>query len=69
MPLDIPQPVSLDAEVGVFCSTFDQAGTRCITGVVNKTIKVCPKIAGIYRTVARICTIHADVPFSVVYGV
>ncbi|CAE7196541.1 unnamed protein product, partial [Rhizoctonia solani] len=29
---DIPQPGSLDAEAGVFCSTFDQTGTRLITG-------------------------------------
>jgi hypothetical protein len=38
---DVPQPGSLDAEAGVFCSTFDQTGTRLITGGADKTIKVC----------------------------
>ena len=38
---DIPQPGSLEAEAGVFCSTFDQTGTRLITGGADKTIKVC----------------------------
>ena len=37
---DIPQPGSLDAEAGVFCSTFDMTGTRLITGGADKTIKV-----------------------------
>ncbi|QRV95768.1 pre-mRNA-splicing factor PRP46 [Ceratobasidium sp. AG-Ba] len=37
---DIPQPGSLDAEAGVFCSTFDQTGTRLITGCADKTIKI-----------------------------
>ncbi|CAE6427603.1 unnamed protein product, partial [Rhizoctonia solani] len=37
---DIPQPGSLDAEAGVFCSTFDQTGTRLITGGADKTIKI-----------------------------
>ncbi|KAG8929836.1 pre-mRNA-splicing factor prp46 [Tulasnella sp. 418] len=37
---DIPQPGSLDAEAGIFCSTFDQTGTRLITGGSDKTIKV-----------------------------
>lgn len=37
---DIPQPGSLDAEAGVFCSTFDVTGTRLITGGADKTIKV-----------------------------
>ena len=37
---DIPQPGSLDAEAGVFCSTFDMTGTRLITGCADKTIKV-----------------------------
>ncbi|KAB5593572.1 hypothetical protein CTheo_2961 [Ceratobasidium theobromae] len=36
---DIPQPGSLEAEAGVFCSTFDQTGTRLITGSADKTIK------------------------------
>lgn len=35
-----PQPGSLDAEAGVFCSTFDQTGSRLITGGADKTIKV-----------------------------
>ncbi|KAI9615584.1 hypothetical protein H4Q26_011526 [Puccinia striiformis f. sp. tritici PST-130] len=37
---DIPQPGSLDAEAGVFCSTFDATGTRLITGCADKTIKI-----------------------------
>lgn len=37
---DLPQPGSLEAEAGVFCSTFDITGTRLITGGVDKTIKV-----------------------------
>lgn len=41
---DIPQPGSLEAEAGVFCSTFDMTGTRLITGGADKTIKVCPSI-------------------------
>jgi hypothetical protein len=37
---DIPQPGSLEAEAGVFCSTYDITGTRLITGGADKTIKV-----------------------------
>lgn len=37
---DIPQPGSLEAEAGLFCSTFDHTGTRLITGCADKTIKV-----------------------------
>ncbi|KAI0029015.1 WD40 repeat-like protein [Vararia minispora EC-137] len=37
---DIPQPGSLEAEAGVFCSTFDVTGTRLITGGADKTIKI-----------------------------
>ncbi|THH32731.1 hypothetical protein EUX98_g1441 [Antrodiella citrinella] len=37
---DIPQPGSLEAEAGVFCSTFDMTGTRLFTGGADKTIKV-----------------------------
>lgn len=37
---DIPQPGSLEAEAGLFCSTFDMTGTRLITGCADKTIKV-----------------------------
>ncbi|PWW73330.1 hypothetical protein C7212DRAFT_300287 [Tuber magnatum] len=36
----IAQPGSLDAEQGVFCSTFDRTGLRLITGEADKTIKV-----------------------------
>ena len=41
---DIPQPGSLDAEAGIFCSTFDMTGTRLITGGADKTIKVCREV-------------------------
>jgi pleiotropic regulator 1 len=37
---DVPQPGSLEAEAGVFCSTFDMTGTRLITGGADKTIKI-----------------------------
>lgn len=37
---DKPQPGSLEAEAGIFCSTFDMTGTRLITGGADKTIKV-----------------------------
>lgn len=73
---DIPQPGSLEAEAGVFCSTFDQTGTRLITGGADKTIKVCPNFRAIYSltsiadicgTITMICTIYAScitgVPF------
>lgn len=36
--MDIPQPGSLDAESGIFCSTFDKTGSRLITGGGDKTI-------------------------------
>jgi pleiotropic regulator 1 len=36
----VAQPGSLDAEAGVFCSTFDQTGLRLMTGEADKTIKV-----------------------------
>jgi pleiotropic regulator 1 len=42
---DIPQPGSLEAEAGVFCSTFDQTGTRLITGGADKTIKVSGEVS------------------------
>lgn len=42
---DVPQPGSLDAEAGVFCSTFDHSGTRLITGGADKTIKVYREVA------------------------
>lgn len=41
---DLPQPGSLEAEAGLFCSTFDMTGTRLITGGADKTIKVCQTI-------------------------
>ncbi|KAG8533359.1 pre-mRNA-splicing factor prp46 [Bacidia gigantensis] len=34
------QPGSLDAEAGIFSSTFDKTGLRLITGEADKTIKV-----------------------------
>ncbi|KAA8910755.1 WD40-repeat-containing domain protein [Sphaerosporella brunnea] len=34
------QPGSLDAELGIFCSTFDKTGLRLITGEADKTIKI-----------------------------
>lgn len=37
---DVVQPGSLDAEAGIFCSAFDQTGTRLLTGGADKTIKV-----------------------------
>lgn len=36
----IAQPGSLDAENGVFCSTFDHSGLRLICGEADKTIKI-----------------------------
>ena len=38
---DIVQPGSLDAEAGIFCSTFDRTGTRLITGCADKSAFVC----------------------------
>lgn len=37
---DTPQPGSLDAESGIFCSAYDMTGTRLITGCADKTVKV-----------------------------
>ncbi|GAA6019511.1 hypothetical protein JCM8202_001838 [Rhodotorula sphaerocarpa] len=37
---DIAQPGSLDAESGIFASTFDQTGSRLILGCADKTIKI-----------------------------
>ncbi|KAG0150022.1 hypothetical protein CROQUDRAFT_39029 [Cronartium quercuum f. sp. fusiforme G11] len=42
---DIPQPGSLDAEAGIFCSTFDITGTRLITGCADKTIKIYKEVS------------------------
>lgn len=37
---DIAQPGSLEAESGIFASTFDQTGSRLILGCADKTIKI-----------------------------
>jgi pleiotropic regulator 1 len=37
---DKPQSGSLEAESGIFCSTFDMMGMHLITGGADKTIKV-----------------------------
>ncbi|GAA97635.1 uncharacterized protein L969DRAFT_87735 [Mixia osmundae IAM 14324] len=42
---DIAQPGSLESEAGIFCSTFDQTGSRLITGGADKTIKVWSEMA------------------------
>ena len=42
---DIPQPGSLEAEAGIFCSTYDMTGTRLITGGADKTIKVRARLS------------------------
>ncbi len=34
------QPGSLDAEAGIFTSTFDRTGLRLICGEADKTIKI-----------------------------
>jgi len=34
------QPGSLEAEQGIFASTYDRTGLRLITGEADKTIKV-----------------------------
>merc|ERR1712046_375935 len=36
----IPQPGSLDAEAGIYASTFDLSGSRLITCEADKTIKI-----------------------------
>jgi pleiotropic regulator 1 len=36
----VAQPGSLDSEAGIYCSLFDQSGSRLITGEADKTIKV-----------------------------
>ena len=41
---DVPQPGSLDAEAGIFCSSFDMTGARLITGCADKTIKIYKEI-------------------------
>ena len=52
---DVPQPGSLEAEAGVFCSTFDVTGTRLITGGADKTIKV-----GLFFRVTRFVRLIAS---------
>lgn len=47
------QPGSLESEAGVNCMTFDQSGTRLITGEVDKTIKRKPQIKHIPGQCAR----------------
>lgn len=47
---DVPQPGSLEAEAGVFCSTFDMTGTRLITGGADKTIKASFTIFPLFPT-------------------
>lgn len=42
---DTPQPGSLDAEAGIFTSTFDVTGTRLITGCADKTIKIYREVS------------------------
>ncbi|THH05323.1 hypothetical protein EW145_g4880 [Phellinidium pouzarii] len=46
---DIPQPGSLEAEAGVFCSTFDLTGTRLITGY---TLSKLNRLAVVYSAPA-----------------
>ncbi|RPA74552.1 pre-mRNA splicing factor prp46 [Ascobolus immersus RN42] len=36
----VAQPGSLEAELGVFCSSYDKSGLRLITGEADKTIKI-----------------------------
>ncbi|KAJ6450335.1 WD40-repeat-containing domain protein [Mycena vitilis] len=50
---DVPQPGSLEAEAGVYCSTFDMTGTRLITGGADKTIKVRRLRVGRLRRLAQ----------------
>jgi pleiotropic regulator 1 len=58
---DIPQPGSLEAESGLFCSTFDMTGTRLITGSADKTIKVLSQF------IAR-CRSLTNFPFTQIYA-
>lgn len=59
---DIPQPGSLEAEAGVFCSTFDRTGTRLITGGADKTIKVWSTTASLFRNYVLILALSfADI--------
>lgn len=51
---EISQPGSLDAEAGIFCSTFDRTGSRLITGGADKTIKVRERVKSL-------CSLDADV--------
>ena len=35
-----PQPGSIDSETGVFALTFDQSGSRLLSGDADKSIKI-----------------------------
>lgn len=37
---NIPYRGSLDAEAGVFCSSFDKTGSQLIIGCADKTLKI-----------------------------
>ncbi|KAG9312454.1 WD40-repeat-containing domain protein [Chiua virens] len=53
---DLPQPGSLEAEAGVFCSTFDHTGTRLITGGADKTIKVLSRSMS-FSSAIHVCSV------------
>jgi pleiotropic regulator 1 len=36
----VPQPGSIDPEMGIYAMTFDQSGSRLITCEADKTIKI-----------------------------
>jgi WD40 repeat protein len=40
------QPGSLDAEAGIFASSFDNSGSRLITGEADKSIKIWREVGG-----------------------
>jgi hypothetical protein len=51
---DVPQPGSLEADGGVFCSAFDMTGTRLVTGGADIIIKInfpCCVIAVLFASV------------------
>lgn len=72
---DIPQPGSLEAEAGVFCSTFDMTGTRLITGGADKTIKVSALplynslVLMFYADIRRASALVVIVPLMYLYDV
>ncbi|MCO5603523.1 hypothetical protein L7F22_057674 [Adiantum nelumboides] len=57
---DVPQPGSLDAEAGIFCSTFDHTGSRLITGGADKS-EHGPKLPlfPFYLTDLSLCFCHS----------